>query len=306
MADLRRRKLHVLFKVVIYCAVSAIFSSKAIAAPKPDPGSGGFGDLMQFIVDAPRIDDRLLFSYNLMIDNQQHHLEFDIFRSRLHLIGVYDNKCVAVPPNKIICDLNLVKALVRDFRLAEYESERSKDPNFINYLENSMLRWIIAHEIGHIVQKHPSSAFAPEIRGFLVYDNAQQKLELEADAFAVKIIISSAPDTSGAYGFVLTVVNALIAANLCPGKKLICNKLNPGVGIIYNNASRDPIRIAAGGKHPDFIARFLRIVFLAAKAESSEGFQTLAQGAINKLSILDRDGRWKTVKDTFDKSDRRP
>lgn len=306
MSDLRRRKLFIIFKMAIYFTVSSIFSSNTISAPKPDPNSGGFGDFMQVIIDTPRIDDRLLFSYNIIIDNQQYQLEVDIFRSRLNLIGIYDNKCAAVPPNKIICDLNLVKNLVKDFRLAEYEIERSKDPNFVNYLENSMLRWIIAHEIGHIVQKHPSSAFAPEIRGFLVYDNAQQKLELEADAFAVKIINSSAADTSGAYGFVLTVVNALIAANLCPGKKLICNKLNPGVGIIYNNASRDPIRIAAGGKHPDFIARFLRIVFLAAKAESSEGFQTLAQGAINKLSILDRDGRWKTVKDTFDKSDRRP
>lgn len=228
------------------------------------------------------------------------------YYSSLEEIGVFDNRCVALPKNrKIVCDLRLLDNLLISFNSTSVvgtKEDRERDTRFLLEPRSSLLKWVIAHELGHIALGHGVSDYAMPIKGKLVYDDAQQAKEIQADDFAVKVLGNlDQSDNVFEYSVVIDLLNTLIRMNLCPETfPEPCSKINPGVGIVYNSATDDGIIIHSFGDHPDFIARLARYLYIAGVGTSQHSVNYLAEKVIDKLVIENADGRWQTLRQTFD------
>jgi hypothetical protein len=294
-------------KLVLAAAVQALVVPACAQERANQVPKGQFGDLLHFIgADITKIRSKK-FLYTLSMPDGDVTLSIRLFRKMPGVSDDYENKCVARPPDQIACDLGLIDRLLSDFGLTRQVRQNVRWREQLVDLRLQMLKWIIAHEIGHLVRKHPASGYAPEARGVLVYSAPQQAYELEADAVAINLIGQFKDDVDAkTYGFILAVINALIVRSLCPDQSRTCTKINPGVGILWNTGSDEPIKIAIGGKHPSFVARFLRIVLLAADDGANVGFSNLARSAIDKLLIVNETGVAMTIRDVVVPQDGRP
>lgn len=157
-------------------------------------------------------------------------------------------------------------------------------------------RWILSHEFGHIVLGHDHGDYDAPLRGMRVFDLAGQAKELAADAFSIRLV--NRAGWEGAFGTLLAVTDALLRKSVCPDTfPKVCKRMPAGVGVIYDYTSTaDPIRIHLSGAHPDFIARFLRILYLEGQTgDDFVGLSHEAAEAIGLLQVEVGDDRWETV-----------
>jgi hypothetical protein len=169
----------------------------------------------------------------------------------------------------------------------------AQDLNSKDLNTRTILKWIIAHEVGHIIKKHGVSDFSPPERGLAIFNAPQQQRELEADAYALTLVGGLNTAESDDYGVLLSIVNILIRKSLCPTTYPDpCEKISPGVGLLYNSSDQSPIKIHAGGNHPEFIARFVRIIYLSGLNSKQNSINYLAKKVIDKFLIESDSGDW--------------
>jgi hypothetical protein len=77
----------------------------------------------------------------------------------------------------------------------------------------------------------------------------------------------------------------------------VCDQMPRGVGLIFDY-TRDakPVRIPAGGTHPAFIARFLRILYLSGIGTTENSINYEAHQAIDLHEIQGDSGTWTSLK----------
>ncbi|WP_139178749.1 hypothetical protein [Lysobacter sp. yr284] len=154
-----------------------------------------------------------------------------------------------------------------------------------------LLKWVIAHEIGHIEKGHHPSSYRTAHSGFLVYEVEQQRSELEADEYSISVMGALDKSEAENYALLLTIVNNLIRKNLCPTTyPEPCEAIAQGAGILFNSSNFDPIVIDGGTRHPDFIARMLRLLYLAGRGTKVNSINYLAMRAIERLKIKSANG----------------
>lgn len=214
----------------------------------------------------------------------------DIFRAREDAIDERSNRCTADSIRRsITCDLALIDYLLDTFRI-EHSTKSRK----------SLLKWIVAHEIGHIALNHSLSDYSDPLEGYLVFVPEQQRLELAADAFAIDLVGDLNHGAVEDYGLLLDIVNELIRKNLCPESfPRSCERIAPGVGIYFNSADNLPIKISAGGSHPEFVARFLRLLYLAGLNTNHRSINYLAGKVIEKLLVEVPGKGWVSLGEAF-------
>ena len=135
----------------------------------------------------------------------------NLYNSKYSKSVIYRDNCVATPADTIIdCDLKLVDDLIDDFKLIEIGTENLKT------YKKYMLAWILSHELGHIALGHGVSDFDEGVTGEKVFNFAKQQKELEADAYAIKVIGNLTTGPVPAYQVILDITNALLRKSLCP------------------------------------------------------------------------------------------
>lgn len=221
-------------------------------------------------------------------------------RSSPSVIDENDNRCTANSlAHKVVCDLGLIDSLAKQFGLTgRYKFLSLKDSRAL--YKRVLLKWMIAHEIGHIALDHAESDWEDPPRGLLIFDNAQQAKELAADKYAMDLVGNLETAGLDEYAVVLQIANALLAQALCPKTyPKPCEKLHPGVGLIYNSAIGEAIRIQSGGKHPAFVARFVRLLYLAGEGTNQNSINYLAKQVLNQLEIEQEPGSWVSAREAL-------
>jgi hypothetical protein len=228
-------------------------------------------------------------------------LRVETFYSSDASIDDRDNRCVADPPRRAItCDMRFLDNVASDLGILDSSQPTAK----VKDVRRRLLKWVVAHEVGHVALKHVPSDYADPLSGYLLFVPTQQRLELAADAYALRLVGDLKRADPNDYGLLLDIVNALIRRKLCPETFPVpCSRLAPGVGIIFNSADDKPIQITAGGAHPEFVARFLRLIYLAGRGTGEHSINYLAQQVIARLLIEVPGKGWIKLDDAFERQD---
>jgi hypothetical protein len=229
----------------------------------------------------------------------------EAYNSRHASRAIYKNNCVSSGWEKLVdCDLKMVDDLIDQFRLLDINaSRRIRAATRLKY-RRALLMWIMSHEFGHIVLNHGRSDYEEDVKGMHVFDAAKQVKELQADEYSIKIVGDVDKGPAEAYSAILDVANSLIRKSVCPKTfPRVCKEMPPGVGLIFDlRKDANPIRIRLAGTHPEYVARFLRILYLAGIGTSQQNSLTyVAKQAIDLLQVEDLSGSWNTVKQTFER-----
>lgn len=223
---------------------------------------------------------------------------FELINSRVSANPIYRNNCVSEGWERVIgCDLRMIDDLISDFSLLEIFGSKDRQVSATHYRKQILL-WVLSHELGHVELGHGRSDFEDDITGQKVFDAASHKQELDADERAVQIVgqIENAPN---AYSVILDIANSLIRKSVCPTTyPAVCKNMPMGVGLIFDyTPDAKPIQVRLAGRHPEFVARFLRILFLAGM--TSDGGHPLAMEAskaINLLHVETRPNEWYSLR----------
>lgn len=130
-----------------------------------------------------------------------------------------------------------------------------------------------------------------------VFSAEQQALELGADAAAIEVV-GNVDAAAVNYGVVLDIANSLLRKSVCPKTyPEVCDEMPRGVGLIYDyTANAKPIRISIEGTHPAYVARFLRILYLAGADTRQGGLNHMARQAIALLQVEGKQSEWLTLR----------
>ena len=146
---------------------------------------------------------------------------------------------------------------------------------------------ILGHELGHIILGDGLSDYLESSQTLQIFDVPQQMKELRADAFAISLVGNLTNGPADAYGAVLSIANSLLRKAVCPAEyPNLCARMPSGVGLIFDylpDAAPIPIRLE--GDHPDMMARFLRILYIAGIGTRENSINHLAKQAIDQLCV---------------------
>jgi hypothetical protein len=224
---------------------------------------------------APPMD----FTFNK--EENASELYVELFNSRIGEHGEIFKGCFWDARNrKIACDLALVDEIIDNYQMVELFGKTR------NQNRKHLLRWILSHEIGHLVLQHRGGYFSQPRQGFQVFNAPNQQEELAADAFSV-CLIGESDKSIDDYSYALDFSNALIRKSLCPTTfPQACGAIPiGGVGLHYDYVSGRPIKIDLSGSHPEFVARFLRILYISAYSDKPNLLTELAKRAIGTLTV---------------------
>jgi hypothetical protein len=261
--------------------------------------AGSLEHLADVALKAAHSADPPILNYRLNLEGID-TVRINVSDSRRSGKVLYRDNCVATRYDRTVdCDLKMLDDLIDDFALLEVYGHGSQT-GLRQEFRKGLLIWILAHEFGHIALGHDYGDYEPALTGMQVFDLAGQAKELAADAFSIRLVNQAKWDA--AVGTLLDVTNALLRRSVCPDTfPKVCKRMPAGVGVIYDYTSgAAPIRIHLSGSHPDFIARFLRIIYLEGKAGGDlVGLSHEAAQAIALLRIEVGTDRWETVDAAF-------
>lgn len=213
--------------------------------------------------------------------------------------GQFDHNCTAVARrSQIVCDISFVDELIAEWYLVSHWPHGSSVEASRDWYRRNILLWILAHEMGHIIHGDGLSDFIENPKGMHVFDAPQQRIELDADLFAISLIGNLTRGPSDAYSAVLSIANSLIRKAVCPAQYPdVCGQMPSGVGLLFDyTPDAQPLRIILDGDHPDMMARFLRILYLAGVGTHENSINYLAKQAIDMLCVDTGSGTCQTLR----------
>lgn len=185
----------------------------------------------------------------------------------------------------ILCDIELVRSMLRHFDLdkrsvAEFDDDgvvisRNTVPETVEHLDRArldLLTWILAHELGHLLQGH-KGRFYFHHHGSQPVGDAQSfchRMEFEADTYAIRLLPES--EIEDFYFFNYDLLNRELSGLACPDipKVAFCENVMAGTGLALTG---DTIEDLLSGSHPKTIVRLIR---LGEFAQSRQDFGILA------------------------------
>jgi len=287
------------------CAAFVVLAASGIAnATDVIDVDGSLEHLAQVAMKVGRSADPPILQYRLVSKGFDGIVRINVSDSRRSSQTLYRNNCVATGYDRTVdCDLSMLDGLIDEFKLVEVYGRKGQ-PDMRNEFRKGLLVWILSHEFGHIVLGHDYGDYDAPLRGMRVFDLAGQAKELAADAFSIRLVNRAGRE--GAFGTLLAVANPLLRKSVCPDTfPKVCKRMPVGVGVIYDyTSSADPIRIHLSGAHPDFIARFLRILYLEGQTgDDFAGLSHEAAEAIGLLQVEVGEERWESVRDFLGRVD---
>jgi hypothetical protein len=245
--------------------------------------TGNITRLAAVVTQQPTTTTFTRFNFRLVQGPIDREVTIETFYSSALQVDYRVNRCAAdAAINVITCDLRFIEQIAHEFHI--YVRAKTADERLKKKV--SLTKWVLAHEIGHIIRGHRPSDYADPLDGYVLYAPSQQKLELEADESALALIGNLTTGTVEDYSVLLDIINDLVRKKLCPDSyPNPCSRLAPGVGLIFNSADDKPIHISVGGAHPEFVARFLRLLYLAGVGTGANTINNLAGQVLSRLEV---------------------
>ena len=216
--------------------------------------------------------------------------------------GIYSN-CTADSRSRTIrCDLRLLDDLIDEFALVRNEGERKE-------VRIELLCLILAHELGHVALNHGSAAYHGSANGFSVFKYVHYRIELDADAFAVRMLDGAAAERDELYSLIVALTDAAIKRSLCPRtfprpcpcqgytNAGLCSRIPLGPGLLI--APQDHVTITLSGTHPEYVVRFARLVFLSTNPKLKDIYGTEARRILQHVVVRDEHGALENVEPLF-------
>lgn len=216
--------------------------------------------------------------------------------------GVYSN-CTADSARRLVqCDLRVLDDLIDGFDLLYREDQRSAT-------RERIYRLILAHELGHIAHHDPSAGYHGGEAGFSIFKYLHYRIELDADAYAVKLLDASTTDLEQQYGMIAFLSYAAMKKSLCPdtfpancpcpGYKdaTLCSRIAYGPGLPLTG--KEQFRVTLAGTHPEFVVRFARLLYLSTYPYSRSIFRPQAEQVLRHIVVKDEHGNLQSTRDLF-------
>lgn len=278
--------------------IIVVMAADIQSAQPTNVGKDDIENLSNAVFDAayvhPRSSIKFRFHWNVEIIP----IEVTVYDSNKSP-GEFDHNCAAIASTRrIICDISFIDELIADWYLLSHWPHGSSIAASRNWYRRNILLWVLGHEIGHIIHGDGLSDYIENPKGMHVFDEAQQKIELNADAFAVTVIGNLRKGPADAYKVVLSIANSLIRKAMCPTQYPdVCSQMPSGVGLLYDyTTTAQPLRIVLEGDHPDMMARFLRILYLAGVGTRENSINYEAKQAIDMLCVDTSLGSCETLR----------
>lgn len=216
--------------------------------------------------------------------------------------GVYSNCTADSSTRTIRCDLRLLDDLIDEFGIIYSENQRDA-------AREHVLQLVLAHELGHIINRDGSAAYHGTGKGFSVFRYLHYKVELRADAFAVGLIDRYAKDRDLEYGAIVDLASGAVKRSLCPftfpkpcpcfgyTKTSACQRFAEGPGLPILSGDEFPITLA--GTHPDFVVRFARLLYLSRDPKTHGLYWKAARQVLLHVVVRDEGGQLESTAALF-------
>jgi hypothetical protein len=208
--------------------------------------------------------------------------------------GVAQNCTYTGVQTLVICDVALVrrflaerdldKKVVSTFDADGHVTSSSlqlRDRASLDEDYRMMLEWILAHELGHILNGDQKTHFTSDrLEDPVSAASIDQSRELAADAFVARQFDGTKDD--GFYLFLVGILQSEINRKACPDRspQLSCPNIQTGVLIFSPN---DYVRYSRKGTHPEYIIRMDRLLIEADERSGLGIIGPLARGLKQKL-----------------------
>lgn len=216
--------------------------------------------------------------------------------------GIYSNCTADSRTRTIRCDLRLLDDLIDEFALIRDEGERQE-------IRMQLLCLILAHELGHVALNHGSAAYHGSANGFSVFKYVHYHIELEADAFAVRMLDGAAAKRDELYGLIVALTDAAVKRSLCPDtfprpcpcpgytNAALCSRIPLGPGLLIS--PQDHLTVTLTGTHPQYVVRFARLVFLSTNPRLKDIYGTEARRILEHVVVRDENGALESAEALF-------
>lgn len=208
--------------------------------------------------------------------------------------GLTNNCTYTGEQGLIICDVALVRKLLSDRDLdktvvSPYDADghvitkrlQPLDQAALQGRYQTMLEWILGHELGHILNGHRRAHFSSDrLEDPVSPASIDQEKELNADAFLARQFDGTSD--MDFYFFLIGILQSEINRKACPDRSsaLDCPNIQVRVLIFSPN---DYVRYSRKGTHPEFIIRMDRLLILADEKHDLGIIGPLARGLKAKL-----------------------
>lgn len=215
-------------------------------------------------------------SYSLNRYKRGSELSIYVFDTRISALRSrqYMNSCGYLPNARaIVCDVKFVDEFLQrrdiDKEIVPFEGDRSTGTPFVlreasaeSYDEarRFMIDWVLGHELGHYVSGHSYSHFAPNAFNEKAEPRSISQLrEVEADRFVASKLNPRTPEGLKFFMHLMYMLNVEIKMKACPGSSplQLCDKINPGVGILLPNIK---LWFSSKESHPEYVIRIFRMI----------------------------------------------
>ncbi|MEB0123479.1 hypothetical protein QN391_22740 [Pseudomonas sp. CCI1.2] len=195
------------------------------------------------------------------------------------------------------CDLRFLDELIDGLSLIYSEHQRTE-------LRIRLLQLVLAHELGHIFYHDVSGAYHGDQDGFSVIRYASYKVELRADAYAIRLIDSYAQNRELIYGDIVELASNSVRRSLCPqtfpapcacagySDATLCSRVPLGPGLPISPDDRVPVKLV--GTHPDYVVRFSRMLFLS-KDPVARIYRNQAREVLRRVVVVNEGGQSESV-----------
>ena len=216
--------------------------------------------------------------------------------------GVYSNCVAEVPMHEIICDLRVLDDLIDGFALLRNNEDREP-------VRRELLRLILAHELAHVVLRHPSAQYHGNADGFSVMKYVGYRIELEADRYAVELIERSATDAISYHRTIIDLAVSAVRRSVCPETfpapcpcpgytdATLCSRIPLGPGLLVGEDEK--IQVTLSGTHPEFVVRFARLLFLSKDRRIRDIYGRQAERVLGHVVVKNEQGELEATNTLF-------
>ncbi|UIJ70749.1 hypothetical protein [Aurantimonas sp. HBX-1] len=220
---------------------------------------------------------RLDIPRNIYVNPKEPSADIDmfIFDSRTRNAfpkNIKEKNCSYVGDERtIVCDVELIRSLEAYFDFHQREVTVSNDDGIIvernvvpeneeeiDSVRINLMTWILAHELGHLLQRHKGRFHfsAHNIDSDIDQQSYCHRLEYEADSYSVRLL--SEKNMEDFYIFNYELLNRELRGLACPGlpKVALCENVRAGTGLAITD---NEIENLLSGTHPQIIVRVLHI-----------------------------------------------
>jgi hypothetical protein len=172
-----------------------------------------------------------------------------------------DNCAASRERGVVLCDASFLRSFLDESGVSAGFKGRPDSAEFRRAAQESLLFWVLGHELGHVVFGDAAAHFHPRaLSSYVATASLQQQRELRADSFFVTRVTRDEDRAAAVAGFVMNVMNVEIRDKI--------GDVPAGVGLLFDYTNHKVVTYARSGTHPEFVVRGARMFELMGASHS--------------------------------------